>query len=148
MKTQLIASAIALIAFANLGYAQVGKVKKMNHGKPSLHRPPPPPPVFVPPVIVADGNGEEDGKAAPSLPAHPSTPKMVEVAPPPPLFVPPVIVAEESGELDKKSASALPANPIAPKLVNLAPPPPPPLLVKAEKISVLAHLPPSAGRAK
>ena len=149
MKTQLIASAIALIAFTNIGTAQeVAKPKKVNPAKPALHRPPPPPPVFVPPVIVADETGELDGKAAPALPAHPFTPKMVEVAPPPPLFVPPVIVAEESGELDKKSASALPANPIAPKLVNLAPPPSPPLLVKAKKISVLAPLPASAGRAK
>ena len=148
MKSQLIASAIALIAFTNIGTAQEGaKPKKVNPAKPSLHRPPPPTPVFVPPVIVADETCELDGKAAPALPAHPFTHKMVEVAPPPPLFVSPVIVAEKSGELDKKSASALPANPIAPKLVNLAPPPPP-LLVKAKKISVLAPLPPSAGRAK
>ena len=84
MKIQLIASAIALIAFGNVGYAQEGKTKKMNHAKSSLHRAPPPPPVFVQPVIVPDETVDVKGNVAPAPPIQPAAPGMVQLAPPPP----------------------------------------------------------------
>ncbi len=82
MKTQLIAVAIALIAFTNIGTAQeVAKPKKVNPAKPALHRPPPPPPAFVPPVIVKD---DTKIKRVQPVPPVASISEIGEVAPPPP----------------------------------------------------------------
>ena len=87
MKTRLIASAIALIAFTNMGTAQeVSKPKKVNPAKPALHRPPPPPPAFVPPVIVQDNL---KAKEIPPVPPVVSISEIGEVAPPPPPPPPP-----------------------------------------------------------
>lgn len=96
MKFKLIASTIALVAFANLGYGQDTKPKKINPSEPALHRVPPPPPKFIAPVIVSDepaGITKKDKKLAP--PPPPMKVAIGEVAPPPPP-VPPVKVAKIS----------------------------------------------------
>lgn len=94
MKTQLIAAAIALIAFTNNGTAQqVAKPKKVNPANPALHRPPPPPPAFVSRVIVRDNfkakevppvlpvaSISEIGVVAPPPPPPPAPPKVAKIS--------------------------------------------------------------------